>query len=378
MSTPVSPRFTLLDGMRGVAALGVLSFHVVVSATSDFPQLDSFYLFVDFFFVLSGFVLLHSMPQKPATFVRDARVFITKRAFRFWPLTILSLVVALFALSWERSVLVAKDIFSPPYGSLAGLSPSDQAAILAAAFLLLQIFSAAAIAINVPLWSLSAEWFANLIYTPLVMVKYSLGILAAIALGYFFLWYGLTTDAGFIEASGPIRGFEALGRALIGFGIGLLVARYFSTLSRWRNKGLFVLSLAAVGSFYFLEKDWHWDSYRYAITYFAAIVFAFFILQLTQFTVSATSKTGRVMTFFGVYSFGIYVFHQPLIQWSNIVLGTPTGRFPESKWVEFFLVQATAITLVSIALTFVARLILDIPAQKLSKKIVARIRGSRT
>jgi peptidoglycan/LPS O-acetylase OafA/YrhL len=364
--------------MRGVAALGVLSFHVVVSATSDFPQLDSFYLFVDFFFVLSGFVLLHSMPQKPATFVRDARVFITKRAFRFWPLTILSVVVALFALSWERSVLVAKDNFSPPYGSLSGLSPSDQAAILAAAFLLLQIFSAAAIAINVPLWSLSAEWFANLIYTPLVMVKYSLGILAAIALGYFFLWYGLTTDAGFIEASGPIRGFEALGRALIGFGIGLLVARYFSTLSRWRNKGLFVLSLAAAGSFYFLEKDWHWDSYRYAITYFAAIVFAFFILQLTQFTVSATSKTGRIMTFFGVYSFGIYVFHQPLIQWSNIVLGTPTGRFPESKWVEFFLVQATAITLVSIALTFIARLILDIPAQKLSKKIVARIRGSRT
>ena len=84
------------------------------------------------------------------------------------------------------------------------------------------------------------------------------------------------------------------------------------------------------------------------------------------------------MTFFGVYSFGIYVFHQPLIQWSNIVLGTPTGRFPESKWVEFFLVQATAITLVSIALTFIARLILDIPAQKLSKKIVARIPGSRT
>jgi hypothetical protein len=41
-------------------------------------------------------------------------------------------------------------------------------------------------------------------------------------------------------------------------------------------------------------------------------------------------------------------------------------------------VQATAITLVSIALTFIARLILDIPAQKLSKKIVARIRGSRT
>ena len=50
-------RFLLLDGMRGVAALGVLAFHVTVSATSDFQQMASFYLFVDFFFVLSGFVL---------------------------------------------------------------------------------------------------------------------------------------------------------------------------------------------------------------------------------------------------------------------------------------------------------------------------------
>ena len=56
-------RFLVLDGMRGVAALGVLAFHVTVSATQDFQQLASFYLFVDFFFVLSGFVLWPSMPQ---------------------------------------------------------------------------------------------------------------------------------------------------------------------------------------------------------------------------------------------------------------------------------------------------------------------------
>lgn len=373
MTKTVEHRFLLLDGMRGVAALGVLAFHVTVSASQDFQQLASFYLFVDFFFVLSGFVLWPSMPHRGKQLGRASGVFILKRVFRFWPLAITSLITALIALNWERDVLLSRDQFNPPYGSLVGLPADERTHILIIAFFLLQVLLAAAIAINVPLWSLSAEWIANVIYAPLTAIKWGLGIIAAIAAGYFMLWYGLTSDASFIEFSGPIRGFEAVGRAFLGFGIGLLLRKYLSQLSRFRTWWLLVLSIALVVSLFFIEDAWHWDSYRYNITYFAAPIFALLILQLTKFEVTPGTRKAKVLTFMGVYSFGVYVFHQPLIQWTNVVLGTPNGAYPPSKWVVFFLTESVAITIVSILFTLVARTLVEGPLQRVGKKITGKV-----
>ncbi|MDH6255716.1 acyltransferase family protein [Aurantimicrobium minutum] len=365
-------RFLLLDGMRGVAALGVLAFHVTVSATSDFQQLASFYLFVDFFFVLSGFVLWPSMPQHSKQLGRTSGVFILKRVFRFWPLAVTSLIVALIAIDWERNVLVAKDNFNAPYGSLAGLPADERVHILVIAFLLLQVLLASAIAINVPLWSLSAEWIANVIYAPLTAVKWGMGIILAIIAGYVMLWYGLTSDASFIEYSGPIRGFEAVGRAFLGFGLGLLLRKYLTQLSRFRNWWMLVISVGLVVSLFFIEDAWHWDSYRYNITYFAAPIFALLILQLTKFEVTPGTRKAKVLSFMGVYSFGVYVFHQPLIQWTNIVLGTPSGAYPPGKWVYFFLVESVSITIVSILFTLIARTLVEAPLQRIGKRLIQK------
>lgn len=53
------PHYVVLDGLRGVAALVVLGFHVFEAfATSPFDQkFNHGYLAVDFFFMLSGFVI---------------------------------------------------------------------------------------------------------------------------------------------------------------------------------------------------------------------------------------------------------------------------------------------------------------------------------
>ena len=365
-------RFLLLDGMRGVAALGVLAFHVTVSATSDFQQLASFYLFVDFFFVLSGFVLWPSMPQRGTQLGRASGVFILKRVFRFWPLAITALIVALIALNSERDVLLSRDNFNPPYGSLAGLPADERVHILVIAFLLLQVLLASAIAINVPLWSLSAEWIANVIYAPLTAVKWGMGIILAIIAGYVMLWYGLTSDASFIEYSGPIRGFEAVGRAFLGFGLGLLLRKYLTQLSRFRNWWMLVISVGLVVSLFFIEDAWHWDSYRYNITYFAAPIFALLILQLTKFDVTPGTRKAKVLSFMGAYSFGVYVFHQPLIQWTNIVLGTPSGAYPPGKWVYFFLVESVSITIVSILFTLIARTLVEAPLQRIGKRLIQK------
>ena len=61
MTTDNKPkaRYELLDGLRGVAALMVIFYHIgECFATSPQDQwLNHSYLAVDFFFVLSGFVI---------------------------------------------------------------------------------------------------------------------------------------------------------------------------------------------------------------------------------------------------------------------------------------------------------------------------------
>ena len=53
------PRYEILDGLRGVAAVMVVAFHVFEAHATN--HLDQFmnhgYLAVDFFFLLSGFVI---------------------------------------------------------------------------------------------------------------------------------------------------------------------------------------------------------------------------------------------------------------------------------------------------------------------------------
>ena len=53
------PRYEILDGLRGVAAMIVVGFHLfeTYSAGPDHQILNHGYLAVDFFFVLSGFVI---------------------------------------------------------------------------------------------------------------------------------------------------------------------------------------------------------------------------------------------------------------------------------------------------------------------------------
>ena len=53
------PRYEILDGLRGVAALLVVAFHLFETYSKGTPYqiINHGYLAVDFFFVLSGFVI---------------------------------------------------------------------------------------------------------------------------------------------------------------------------------------------------------------------------------------------------------------------------------------------------------------------------------
>lgn len=363
MSNP--QRFVLLDGLRGLAALGVVSFHAVV--VTNYMYLDSYYLFVDFFFVLSGFVLQPSMPQSFEKFGRSSARFILNRILRFWPM-----LIAVTALTWVIYRIQQSDPNVWP-------DPNYSDGNFRASFFLLQLFIASAIGMNWALWSLSAEWFGNLAYVPLTAFKRNVGIIAGIVLGYVALAYGLNTDKDFIGDSwsygtGPIAHWEAFGRMMAEFGFGLLARKYLPKLARLQNiwflLGSIVLAVALFWSHDKLQGD-----YVYWTTYFAGPIFAFLVLQVAAYNPNSEKWVGASLAFLGKMSFGIYAYHVVLLMaYDHIVAAPMLPENPGSKmWRTYLITKIVTVSLIAIVLAYYTNRIVESPIQRLGRRALKRL-----
>ena len=124
-------RFVALDSLRGIAALGVAMFHLqAVSGPSTLPLFRSANLFVDFFFVLSGFVIAASYGERLTGGFGMAR-YMALRVGRVWPLH-LFMVGAYLAL--ELVALVIGNLGLAPGAAFTGTHSLTH--LLTATFLL--------------------------------------------------------------------------------------------------------------------------------------------------------------------------------------------------------------------------------------------------
>jgi acyltransferase len=91
------PHYDLLDGLRGVAALMVIFYHVFEAfATSPIDQrFNHGYLAVDFFFILSGFVIGYAYDDRWKTMT--TKDFIKRRLIRLHPMVVLGAVLGVIA-----------------------------------------------------------------------------------------------------------------------------------------------------------------------------------------------------------------------------------------------------------------------------------------
>lgn len=107
LTTPASkPRYEVLDALRGVAAVLVIWYHFGEGfATSAVDQMMNHgYLAVDFFFVLSGFVLAYAYdgPMQSGRLTRSG--FIVRRIIRLQPMVVLAVVLGALAYLLQGSV----------------------------------------------------------------------------------------------------------------------------------------------------------------------------------------------------------------------------------------------------------------------------------
>ena len=88
------PHYVLLDGLRGVAALLVIWYHVFEGfATSPIDQkFNHGYLAVDFFFILSGFVIGYAYDDRWKTTMTQ-KEFFKRRLIRLHPMVVMGAVL---------------------------------------------------------------------------------------------------------------------------------------------------------------------------------------------------------------------------------------------------------------------------------------------
>ena len=101
----IKPRYEILDGLRGVAAVLVIWYHFFEGfATSAVDQMMNHgYLAVDFFFVLSGFVVGYAYDDRWKRGMTAGR-FMLRRLIRLHPMVILSVILGAIAFIIQGSV----------------------------------------------------------------------------------------------------------------------------------------------------------------------------------------------------------------------------------------------------------------------------------
>ncbi|HEV2652553.1 MAG TPA: acyltransferase [Rhizomicrobium sp.] len=160
-------RFRALDGWRGFCALLVALHHMGVMGWIYYqPLIRHAWMFVDFFFVLSGFVIAFAYGDRLGTSAA-ARSFVIRRFGRLWPLHAAMLAV-LIALEFVH--LAVQHIHPLPGDPGAFIGGRSIFAIVTNLFLLQDFGLHDVLTWNTPSWSISAEFFTYLVFAAVCLI----------------------------------------------------------------------------------------------------------------------------------------------------------------------------------------------------------------
>ena len=220
-------RFEVLDSWRGVCALLVAVFHFpAASALSQSPFISSSYLFVDFFFVLSGFVIMNSYGTRLSS-PDQAKRFAIVRFGRLYPLHVFVLgayvAFELLRLALPQLRGSGGEPFTGAY---------DLGSLIVNLFLLQGIGLEDGLTWNGPSWSISAEFFTYLVFAAVMLSAAGRSWVAFAAAAVILPLLILGSGAPNMDVSYDL-GFA---RCLYGFSLGVLMVWFLQgTIDRDRS-----------------------------------------------------------------------------------------------------------------------------------------------
>jgi peptidoglycan/LPS O-acetylase OafA/YrhL len=308
------PHYKILDGLRGVAAVIVVAFHVLEAhATTPLNHMINHgYLAVDFFFVLSGFVVGYAYDDRWAKM--NLRGFLLRRLIRLHPMVIMGSVIGAIAFYFGQGEV------SP---LVAGTPVWKMLVVMLVGFTMVPLLPSMDIRgwqemypLNGAAWSLLFEYLANLLYA-LVVRHFSKKLLLTLVLvsAAAVVHLGLTSHdgnfAGGWSVDGPnLRiGFTRLMYPFFG---GLLLFRLGKIIrvphAFWVCSGLIltVLALPRLGGEAYYRINGLYES--------LCIIFIFpLIVAMGAGGTLGGKYSAGICDFLGRISYPIYITHYPLI-----------------------------------------------------------------
>jgi peptidoglycan/LPS O-acetylase OafA/YrhL len=288
-------RFVTLDGMRGLAAVIVALAHI--GELLGFGILPHAHLAVDFFFVLSGFVIGHAYDQRLVTSMNPLQ-FLERRLIRLHPLIVLATAISAVTLIVGGS----------------GASGPGMAAILGAFLagcLLIPIHplsSPWAFPLNGPAWSLFAEYWVNILFAftaPWLTQRRLRGVIA-LSFGMLLALFGIAGNVWNLWLSSSIT--LSLFRVMYPFFVGLFLSRVFRS-SRHDLPAVSPLVSVSILAAILLSPGIGFE----VLFDFAMIAIAFPLLVIASARDRANPMERDFLLLGGRLSYPIYTLHFPLM-----------------------------------------------------------------
>ena len=348
-------RLPILDGLRGVAAMIVVAFHVFDSDPVN--PVNHGYLAVDFFFMLSGFVMGYAYDDRWGAM--SVVSFMKRRLVRLHPMVVVGSIIGAIFFYFGASGL---------FGNISGTSFGMLMASVLLGALLVPSWKSMDVRgwgesypLNGPAWSLFFEYIANILYA-FGLRKFSLrtlGVLAGLA-GAALVYVTVTSKTGSISfgflptAEHQVNG---LVRVLFPFIAGLFLFRLGKTISM--KHAVVVTSAALIIAFLMprvgpASMPWVNGVYESLV-----ILLLMPLVVLVGAGNRPVTRFGeKACAFLGELSYPLYLVHYPIhyvfFAWLNNHKTTAAENIPLA-----ILVYGT-----SLALGFVVMRFVDTPVRK--------------
>lgn len=366
------PRFEILDGLRGVAAMLVVVFHLfeTYSLGPADQIINHGYLAVDFFFVLSGFVIGYAYDDRWGHM--STWDFFKRRLIRLQPMVVLGTLIGAFwfyfgaapgfelvmQTPWWKLLLImilgCVMFPTPPSMDIRGWKEINS--------------------LNGAQWSLLWEYIANILYALFVrrFSRVALGVMVALSA---FLTIDLAMDLdvfGLLEVRSyarytviggfgltPDQIYIGICRLLYPFFGGLLLYRLGKLRVNLKSGGMLWCSLAVAATLavpHIGGETHQWLNGLYCVVIILFVYPA--IVAAGAGSPLKGRKTTAVCKFLGLISYPLYITHYPMIyvqmNWAARHADAPLGTH---IWV------AVSIFVASIAVAYASVKVYDLPVR---------------
>jgi peptidoglycan/LPS O-acetylase OafA/YrhL len=314
-------RFEVLDSWRGICAATIVLYHVPqFFLFSNLAVIRSGWLFVDFFFVLSGFVSIHTYGSQITSFGNASR-FIRRRFFRIYPLhfctfsAFFALIVILDTARLIGSMRFPEVIHASNAFSDLSFEKIGSHLVLLQGF----VGNSDDVGFNIPSWAISVEFWTYIVFAISCLI---LG--RKLFLGELVLTFACLLLL-FILSGAELEWYGNMLRCIAGFSLGATAYLLLMRLDAYKRNALSdswqpnvlimtVLEIVVVAEtllfVWLASQRTKTDHTIHDLQWLSPIVFAQ-VIAVFSFGVGMISRAlkGGIVRRAGTYSYSTYMIH---------------------------------------------------------------------